>query len=431
MSQLQFLLEMHSIIACIIIIIVYSIMRSQRDGETNLLVMIIAFNACDLFWDIMAYSQQGVVSDYGFRMHMAANFMLISIEYIETYLLTYYIYLVLEKYTGREYKAFYRFTAISEIGLMGLLISNFFTGWYFYFDEFNYYQRGKYFMVSVVVHIIILLIGIVLSVKHRKQLPRLLFFNMLLYFLCPALGMLLQVVFFGFSFLNIFISISIIMFFVVKMHALRRDAIERDKILVQTQICLMGAQMNPHFVFNALSTIGYLIEEDSEAASDALVHFSNYLRGSIYVDPNKGLVPIRDEWNMALEFAYIEKLRFESDIELEFDHGDIDLKVPYLTIEPLVENAIKHGLRRKKGKGLVVVKVREAGRYYIITVSDNGVGFDPNSQEYKNKKHGIGVHNVKERIRLICNGTLNIVSQPGKGTTVVIKIPVQSQENAR
>jgi len=148
------------------------------------------------------------------------------------------------------------------------------------------------------------------------------------------------------------------------------------------------------------------------------------------VDPNKGLVPIQDEWNMALEFAYIEQLRFETDIDLEFDHGNIDLKVPYLTIEPLVENAIKHGLRRKKGKGLVVVKVREAGRYYIITVSDNGVGFDPNSQEYKQKSHGIGVRNVKERLRLICNGTLNLVSQPGKGTTVVIKIPIQSQANA-
>ena len=196
---------------------------------------------------------------------------------------------------------------------------------------------------------------------------------------------------------------------------------EHEQALVAEQrIQLMISQIQPHFLFNTLSTIQALCRIDPEKAFDTTEKFGAYLRMNIESLGQSSLIPFQKELEHTKIYADIEMLRIPS-IRIIYDIRDDDFELPALSVQPMVENAIRHGVRGKYG-GEVIVSSYEDDRDHVITIRDNGRGFDVNAPLESDGSH-IGIRNVRERIETMCQGSMSIDSEIWKGTTVTIKIP--------
>ena len=191
-------------------------------------------------------------------------------------------------------------------------------------------------------------------------------------------------------------------------------------LLAQQRIKIMMSQIQPHFLYNTLSTIQALCRTDPEKAFDTLETFGTYLRQNIDTLDQPDCIPFATELQHTKVYTEIEALRFPN-IRIIFDIKDGDFTLPALTVQPMVENAIRHGVRIRS-KGTVVVQSYADKSDHVVVIRDNGKGFNPN-QDFDADETHIGIQNVRERLERLCGGTLTINSRPDEGTTVTLRIP--------
>ncbi len=219
-----------------------------------------------------------------------------------------------------------------------------------------------------------------------------------------------------------FLTIAIVagsVFYYIWLHLQFVRQHEND-LMASQRIQIMMTQIQPHFLFNALNTIRALYAKDPSLADRTLEDFSTYLRQNLESLSQTELVPVSKELEHTRLYAEIEVLRFPN-IHVEYRIEDQDFQIPALTIQPLVENAIRHGVRSRKDGLVTVTTVCESG-CHRITVQDNGVGFDTKKQDSFAETH-IGLRNVKDRIEQMCGGTMILRSGIGTGTCVTLIIP--------
>ena len=171
------------------------------------------------------------------------------------------------------------------------------------------------------------------------------------------------------------------------------------------------------FSFIAIST---LISIDQEKAQKALDHFTEYLRMNLSSLTETHLVPFEDELKHIKTFIELEKMRFNERLNVIYDIKVTDFNVPCLSIQPIVENAVKHGVLQKVSGGIVSIKTYEDDEFYYVEVEDDGVGFDIDEVNFMSNEH-IGLNNIKYRIEKMGNGQISINSEVDKGTKVVVK----------
>lgn len=211
--------------------------------------------------------------------------------------------------------------------------------------------------------------------------------------------------------------------------ALKTAEIERELELANTS--LMISQIQPHFLYNALNTIKYLIKRDPKSAEKAVISFSRYLRGNMDSITKKEPIPFAEELEHTKNYCDIELLRFGDKLNIIYDTPVTSFSLPALSVQPIVENAIKHGVTKKPEGGTVTVTTSENEYYYLIKVQDDGVGFDvqnPDLSPSDTHAH-IGVNNVRERLTNMVNAEFIIESQIDVGTCVTIKIPKKEIES--
>lgn len=195
-----------------------------------------------------------------------------------------------------------------------------------------------------------------------------------------------------------------------------------EQKLQESRISVMLSQLQPHFLFNVLNSIYYLCGKDPEAARKMVDKFSAYLRNNLDSLDQKTMIPFRKEYDHIQTYLELEKLRFDEELTIVYDIQTDRFFVPALTVQLLVENAVKHGITKKRGGGVLALSTREESESYVITVTDTGVGFDPEHYMDDGKVH-IGIENVRQRLEHMADGALKITSTPGEGTTAVIIIP--------
>ena len=211
---------------------------------------------------------------------------------------------------------------------------------------------------------------------------------------------------------------------------IQRNSLEAEKNLVEAQlkdsrISIMLSQIQPHFIYNTLGTIERMCLKDPQKAFDLVRNFSLYLRGNF--SELDSVTPIRftEEFKHVEYYVNIEKVRFP-DMNIEYNIEVTDFVLPALSVQPLVENAIKHGLMRLESGGTVQIHTYETPAHYCVEVKDNGAGFDT-SLPLEEKKH-VGLRNIRGRLKAMVNGELFIESQIGVGTKAVIMIPKEVTE---
>ena len=149
-----------------------------------------------------------------------------------------------------------------------------------------------------------------------------------------------------------------------------------------------------------------------------------YLRQNLETLDNTELIPLSKELEHTRIYTEIETIRFPN-IRIEYDIRDEAFKIPSLTIQPLVENAIRHGVR-SRAEGIVKIGTCREGNEHLIVIEDNGAGFDQ-EREYASDGTHIGIKNVRERLEQMCGGKMKINSIPGEGTTIVLRIPANEE----
>ena len=150
--------------------------------------------------------------------------------------------------------------------------------------------------------------------------------------------------------------------------------------------------------------------------------FSEYLRRNMNSLKEQAPVPFESELKHLETYLSLEKMRFGDELNIEYDIEATDFLIPSLTVQPLVENAVKHGVGMKEDGGTVTIATKEFDDRYEVIVSDDGVGFDTAKKPNDGRTH-IGMENVRNRLKTMCNAVLNIESTVGKGTVATITIP--------
>jgi two-component system, LytTR family, sensor kinase len=195
--------------------------------------------------------------------------------------------------------------------------------------------------------------------------------------------------------------------------------IEQKNLIIKSELKLAQAQVNPHFLFNALNTIIAILRNDSDRARDLLLHLSNYFRNNL--KRTGDLATLEEELNHVRSYLIIENARFEDKLKLEVDiEEDLhSIILPVFTLQPIVENAIKHGISQLLGQGVIKLKAKRFKGMVAISIEDNAGRFEGRNRE------GLGMDIVEKRIKNLCgeNFELRIVCEPEKRTCITITLP--------
>ena len=196
-----------------------------------------------------------------------------------------------------------------------------------------------------------------------------------------------------------------------------------EALMAGQRVQLTISQIKPHFLYNTLNSISALCDEDPRQVKPAIEKFAHYLRGNMASIDQKGPIPFAQELDHTRSYLDIEQMRFEDALQVRYDIQCTDFNIPALTLEPLVENAVRHGVRKNRdGRGTVTIFTRDRGDCVQVIVTDDGPGFNPEQISEDGKRH-VGIANVRERVTNLCGGTLEIQSEPGKRTTAIITLP--------
>ena len=197
--------------------------------------------------------------------------------------------------------------------------------------------------------------------------------------------------------------------------------------LVRQQINVMISQIQPHFIYNCLSSISYLCRTDPKTAEIAINDFSDYLRGNLSNLSEIKIVPFIKELEYTQNYLKLEKLRFEDRVNFVFDIKAENFSVPSLSLQPIVENAFKHGICKKINGGTVTISTWDDSNNNYIKVEDDGVGYDLSAPKKDDKRIHVGLANTKERIEKMCHGRIEVNSKINVGTTVLMVIPKETK----
>lgn len=303
-----------------------------------------------------------------------------------------------------------------------VLASTPFTNYIYDTTPDRQFQRGPWFPLLLLPLIVIMLLNLAAAVRARRTLSRRYYIGFLIAIL-PLTAVLAVHVF---TDVTVLIDISTVLSAISMLGLILSDQteryVEKERENAQLRTDIMLSQIQPHFLYNTLGTIGHLYRNDPEAKA-ALIKFSDYLRGNMSSLSQTEPLPFTTELEHTKTYLELEQLRFQDKLTVRYDLEPTDFLLPVLTLQPLVENAVRHGVRgNDTGVGTVTVATREYPDHYEISVTDDGPGFDADAEPEGEGTH-IGIRNVRDRMHRIVGGDLKIETAPGQGCRATILMP--------
>lgn len=372
--------------------------------------------------DALAWGFRGYPGELGYYMVRVSNFSVFLLSDLILALFHGYLCCHLTEEDRRKSKVAVRSVYVITGIAMILVVLSQFTNWYYYFDASNFYHRNRWHFLSLLLPLIGTAVDLLLLIQYRAKLSREMVVSLFSYIILPVLMMLVQIFYYGISLTNIGICISMILLFVTTMVEQNRELAKAEKAAADLRISLLLSQIAPHFVYNALTTIQRLCVKDPETAQQTIADFSAYLRGNLDALERKEPIPFIQELEHIKHYLNIEKKRFGDRVKVCYDIHDTNFVIPALTIQVLVENAVKHGICRKPDGGTVTITTERKQKTIYVIVTDDGVGFKKEEME-KNGNNHVGLKNAEARLANLCGGKLEINSEIGKGTMAVITLP--------
>lgn len=398
-------------------IIVYGCCRDIRVNqevttEHVYFLHILMLNALGLFLDFFAWRIQGIA------VYRQLNFAINTLYYFVGPMAIYMFW----KYClntlpvgGTRLTKWCKIIQNSIIVLTEIaVILNCFMKFYFDVDSNGMYSRNPdTFVLNALPNVMMILLTVFYILRSEENIKYKIVLS--LYGLLPVLTSIVQIFFFGIS---VLFAVGTCVLIVVYVDFHLRKNVE----LLELKVKIMHSQIQPHFIVNGMSSIRGLIRKSPEDAIEMMNYFIGYMRCSLDISEANELIPIEKELEFVKDYLEIETMRFSGKIKYSIETENEHFLIPPISIQPLVENAIRHGIRKRKdGCGTVNIYVTSEEKNHVITIEDDGVGFE--KLDHNTKESHIGIVNTRKRIKRMLNGTLIVLSKKDIGTKVQIIIP--------
>ena len=288
----------------------------------------------------------------------------------------------------------------------------------------NQFIRGRLWWLALVPMVAILFLDVAAVIRRRKKLSKKYYVGLLLYLIpmtvTMAIHMFLQIEIFVISGMALF---ALIMYCLILSDNVVQHLRQQQEIAHQ-RASIMMLQMRPHFIYNSMTGIYYLCDQDPRKAKQVTLDFTTYLRKNFAAIASEEPIPFGEELEHTRAYLAVEQAQFEDSLFVVFDTPHTHFRVPPLTLQPIVENAVVHGMRASNAPIHVSVVTRKTASASEIVVEDDGPGFKPADN---NEPH-IALNNIRERLELMCGGKLTISPREGGGTSVKVTIPLDQSE---
>lgn len=292
-------------------------------------------------------------------------------------------------------------------------IGNAFFGYAFAVNDQGHWHRNDTEGMGLVYLLfpILSFFAIILLTFFAKRSAKINRAAFLVYTLFPVVGVIVDYTFHGISLTYAGFTVSILVIY-TSIYLTRKKQLEAQKN------ALMLSQINPHFVYNTLSTIASMCDTSPKQAKYLTIDFAQYLRRNIGSLSSEDLILFEQEMDHVACYLKIERARFREQLNVIYSIQCKDFSIPPLTVQPLVENAVKHGITKKANGGTVKISTFEEDNNYVVEIIDDGVGFDTENTEMH-----VGIENARSRVAAMCKGDITIKSTVGVGTRVTVEIP--------
>ncbi|WP_066684390.1 histidine kinase [Christensenella intestinihominis] len=414
-------LEIFGSLISFIIILCLAISENRHTRLNRLYLRVVICNIAVMLCDALAIALKGgmdPVNYYGVRI---ANFCAFCLDYVIVALFADYLEAFIATKTKPSPRPFRIVRAICATGILLVVISQW-NHMYYRIDENNMYVRGDWFWLSQAVGLLCAAVYLCVIFRYRKHMKKKEFYLFLLYIMAPGIAAVVQTWIYGIALLYIATTLFVLGVYIVIQSDQTRLLKEKELELAESRIDIMLSQIQPHFLYNSLTAIRELCMRDPEEAWEAIGTFSSYLRGNIDSLTQERMILFRKELEHVKAYLSLEEKRLGEKLRVVFRIEAEDFMLPALTLQPVVENAVRYGIEGRKNGGTVTIETfrKEDGVHIVVT--DDGPGFEPGKPKQDGRGH-VGLANVGGRLASVCGGSLEIKSGPGAGTGVTIIVP--------
>ena len=296
-----------------------------------------------------------------------------------------------------------------------------FTTFFYYVTPKNEFCRGSWHPLMMFFALLPMLLNLVGVIRRRDRLPGKYYAAFLFYLIPLAVSWFVHTVIFVPELVFIGVSFSeVSMVSIIMSDQLEQYMLQQQKIAHQ-RANIMMLQMRPHFIYNTMTSIYYLCAQDPQKAQVVTLDFTTYLRKNFTAIVSTKPIPFSDELEHTRAYLAVEQVQFKDSLFVDYDTPHTSFRVPPLTLQPIVENAVKHGMDPEAPPLRIFIRTRKTDLGSEIIVEDNGSGFDPSIDD-SSEPH-IALSNIRQRLEMMCNGEMMIMSRDGGGTVVKVTIP--------
>ena len=286
---------------------------------------------------------------------------------------------------------------------------------FYYISADNVFHRGPLYPVLMLPPALMMLVIFISLMMRRKQLTRKQFYGFLSYVIIPVIAMFLHLQDYGYDFIALGITLAAGIMMVILLTDQADQAARQQHKIEDQQASLMVLQMRPHFIYNTMMSIYYLVTEDPQ---NVILDFSTYLRKNFTAISREEPIPFEEELEHARAYLAVEQVRFEDELYVEYDTPYTDFELPPLTLQPLVENSVKHGIDPELDPLTIYISTRKTGTGYDVVVADTGPGFGSSESTAGNR---VALSNLRERLARY-GSSLSVSDREGGGSVVTLHI---------
>lgn len=422
MDQFNVAIDLYSALLCAVLGSYVLISGDRRDPANQCFAGICACNALMALGDLSAWALPVPLDPAEQALMLAGTFLFYAAPAPLFLFFTGYIVAYVSKRTRIERNYFRASIVLFALYILGCTVS-LFNGMFFAVDPEVGYVRGPLFLLAQVVPVVLHLRNAAIVVRYRAHLQPKELMGFAGYIALPIVAEVVQVAVFGIALMNTAVTFAILLVFLNIQSERKALLSKREQELAEARADVMLSQIQPHFLYNTLAGIRELCSSDPAEAARAVGDFSSFLRENMASLTSKAPIPFERELQHTATYLALEQRRFGNRLRVEFDIAFRDFSLPPLTMQAIVENAVRHGVSAKETGGCVRIATCDNGNASIVTISDDGVGFDESAAFSDDGRIHVGIANVRTRLEECCQGTLEVRSAPGAGTKATICIP--------
>ncbi|MBQ6006865.1 MAG: histidine kinase [Selenomonadaceae bacterium] len=367
-----------------------------------------------LFVDLVIYEDPSMVLEEKITVYFQYLMLSIPMPLFTVYLL---------RTCGENWRKSFLFRVVVGLWIIYFILLAIaqLTTFFYYITPANQYIRTSWHSIMVAPIFAVMFINLAAVIHRRNKLPEKYFIAFMIH-LIPLTGTLFinNMIVESLLLVVVGLCISTLAMFSIILYDQIESYVGQQREIAHQRASIMVLQMRPHFIYNAMMSIYYLCAKDPKKAQQVTLDFTTYLRKNFTAIASEDTVSFSDELEHTRAYLAVEQVQFEDSLCVEYDTPHKNFRLPPLTLQPIVENAVKHGMDPEYEPLNITIRTRETNSGSEIIVEDNGPGFAPADDDCE--PH-IALANIKHRLEMMCGGKMTIRPREGGGTVVTVIIP--------